>query len=208
MFPVPRPAVPSTPDGEYVNARSAHGAARASPGESRPRGRPLTAPTREPTCRTARASLMIDPVATTPKRPPADRRPRGREALSTHPPTPVDDTPTGSLEQPAEDTCGTRDASPETADLRNTQPQPGARHRLSTGAALQPHSQPRPDRRLPRRVLHRRRPRRRSPKSLRNPPALLRTPPAEQVPPGSENGRQYPNRLAVRLAVGRVVSYV
>ena len=47
---------------------------------------------------------MIDPMATgTVKRPSADlRRPRGREALSTHPPTPVDDTPRGSLEQRAE----------------------------------------------------------------------------------------------------------
>ena len=37
---------------------------------------------------------MIDPMATgTVKRPSADlRRPRGREALSPHPPTPVDDT--------------------------------------------------------------------------------------------------------------------
>lgn len=208
MFPVPRPVVPSTPDGEYVNARSAHGAARASPGESRPQGRPLTPPTREPTCRTARASLMIDPVATTPKRPAADpRRPRGREALSTHPPTPVDDTPTGSLEQPAEDTSATRDAPPETADLWNTQPQPGARHRLSTGAARCSHT-PTSPRATP------------SPTSTPSPttsppfsqesqksPAVANTP-SRTGPTGSENGRHYPNRLAVRVAVGRVVSYV
>ena len=47
---------------------------------------------------------MIDPMATpTIKRPSADlRRPRGREALSARPPTPVDDTPSGNLEQRAE----------------------------------------------------------------------------------------------------------
>ena len=46
---------------------------------------------------------MIDPMATgTVTRPPADlRAPRGREAPSTHPPAPVDDTPNGSLEQRA-----------------------------------------------------------------------------------------------------------
>ena len=49
---------------------------------------------------------MIDPMATgTVKRPSADlRRPRGREALSTHPPAPVDDTPRGSLQQRVENT--------------------------------------------------------------------------------------------------------
>ena len=47
---------------------------------------------------------MIDPMATpTIKRPSADlRRPRGREALSARPPTPVDDTPSGNLEQRAD----------------------------------------------------------------------------------------------------------
>ena len=49
---------------------------------------------------------MIDPMASgTAKRPSADlNRPRGREVLSAHPPTPVDDTPRGSLEQPTENT--------------------------------------------------------------------------------------------------------
>ena len=49
---------------------------------------------------------MIDPTATSAvKRPPADlRRPRGREALSTHPPAPVDDTPSGSFKQRAKNT--------------------------------------------------------------------------------------------------------
>ena len=49
---------------------------------------------------------MFDPMASgTAKRPSADlNRPRGREALSTHPPIPVDDAPRGSLEQPTENT--------------------------------------------------------------------------------------------------------
>ena len=47
---------------------------------------------------------MIDPTATSAvKRPSADlRRPRGREALSTHPPAPVDLAPSGSLKQRAD----------------------------------------------------------------------------------------------------------
>ena len=47
---------------------------------------------------------MIDPMATaTVKRPSADlRRPRGREALSAHPPAPVDLATRGSLEQRVE----------------------------------------------------------------------------------------------------------
>ena len=50
---------------------------------------------------------MIDPMATgTANRPSGDlRRPRGREALSAHPPTPVDGTTRGSLEQRAENTA-------------------------------------------------------------------------------------------------------
>ena len=65
---------------------------------------PLTATTREPACQDASFGLMIDSMATgTGKRPPTDlRRPRGRQALSTHPPAPVDATTSGSLEQRAE----------------------------------------------------------------------------------------------------------
>ena len=66
---------------------------------------------------------MIDPTATSAaKRPPADlRRPRGREALSTHPPTPVDDTNRGSLKQRAENTRAPATLlPPETADPRKT----------------------------------------------------------------------------------------
>ena len=89
--------------------RSKHPAARrtaSSPGESTLTGKAADRGN-------ARADLprllrirteMIDPTATgTVKRPSADlRRPRGREALSAHPPAPVDDTTTGSLEQRAD----------------------------------------------------------------------------------------------------------
>ena len=66
---------------------------------------------------------MIDPMATgTVKRPPTDlRRPRGREALATHPPTPLDDTTRGSREQAAENTSATATPLPPvTADPSNT----------------------------------------------------------------------------------------
>ena len=47
------------------------------------------------------------------KPPPADlRRPRGREALATHPPAPVDDTTSWSLEKRAERTSRARDPRP------------------------------------------------------------------------------------------------
>ena len=93
---------------------------------------------------------MIDPMATgTANRPSGDlRRPRGREALSTHPPTPVDDTPRGSLEQRAENTSTPANLGVEQS--RDRAPAPRCRHS----------AHPRPDRRLPRRVLHGRRPRR------------------------------------------------
>ena len=47
---------------------------------------------------------MIDPMTTGAVQRPsaASRRPREREALSTHPPAPVDDTPIANLEQPEE----------------------------------------------------------------------------------------------------------
>ena len=66
---------------------------------------------------------MIDPMATSAvKRPPADRRRhRGRKALSTHPPAPVDDTPSGSLEQRAKNVWApATPLPPDTADLRKT----------------------------------------------------------------------------------------
>ena len=66
---------------------------------------------------------MIDPMATSAvKRPPADlRRPRGRKALSTHPPTPADDTPSGSLKQRANSTWApATPLPPETSDPRKT----------------------------------------------------------------------------------------
>ena len=66
---------------------------------------------------------MIDPMASgIVKRPPAHRRrPRGREALSTHPPTPVDDTPRGRLKWRAENTSApATPLPPDTADPRKT----------------------------------------------------------------------------------------
>ena len=66
---------------------------------------------------------MIDPMATSAvKRPPADRRRhRGRKALSTHPPAPVDLAPRESLKQRAENTSATATLiSPDAADPRKT----------------------------------------------------------------------------------------
>ena len=66
---------------------------------------------------------MIDSMATaTVKRPSAERRrPRGREALSAHPPSPVDLAPRGSLKQRAENTSArATHLPPETADPRKT----------------------------------------------------------------------------------------
>ena len=62
---------------------------------------------REPACRDfSPYNPMIDPMAAGPvERPSADlHRPRGRAAFSAHPPTPVDDTPRGSLEYPTGNT--------------------------------------------------------------------------------------------------------
>ena len=67
---------------------------------------------------------MIYPMATrTVERGSVDlRRPRGREALSAHPPAPVDDTPTGSLERRADSTGSPAALLPaETADRLKTE---------------------------------------------------------------------------------------
>ena len=67
--------------------------------------RPLTATTHDRLAETLFSyDPTIDPTATgVVQRPSADlRRPRGRRALSAHPPAPVDDTTKGSPEQPAE----------------------------------------------------------------------------------------------------------
>ncbi len=101
--PVPRPMVPSTPDRHRTPTLDLLAVPLPDRLENqRPRGRPWTA-TRKPSCQDYSYDLKIDSMATA-KRPSADlRRPRGREAISTHPPAPVDDTPRGSLEQqPAE----------------------------------------------------------------------------------------------------------
>ena len=60
---------------------------------------------------------MIDSMVTgTVKRPSADlRRPRGRPALSTHPPSPADNMNNGWLEQPAENT---RHPGPESGEAQ------------------------------------------------------------------------------------------
>ena len=66
---------------------------------------------------------IIDPMTIgTVKRPSADRRrPRARKALPADPPAPVDDTTTGSLKQPAENTSAPATLlPPETADPRKT----------------------------------------------------------------------------------------
>ena len=79
---------------------------------------------------------MIDPTAAgTVKRPSADLcRPRGREALSAHPPAPVDDTPRGSLEQRTDNTSAPATFSPE-AFRDESAPFPG-RHRCSKSCSL------------------------------------------------------------------------
>ncbi len=108
--------VPPPPDGETAPTLDLPAAGLARHLENqRPRGRPLTAATREPACQDCPQDPMIDPMATSAvKRPSSDlRRPRGREALSAHPPTPLDDTTRGSLERPAENTW----APPATATM-------------------------------------------------------------------------------------------
>ena len=60
--------------------------------------------------------------------------PRGRQALSAHPPAPVDDTPRGSLEQRAENTSAPRPFPPE-AFSDESAAFPG-RHRCSKPCSL------------------------------------------------------------------------
>ena len=123
--PVPGPVAPSTPDGESAPTLDLSAAGPAHRLENqRPRGRPLTATTREPACQDCSCELMIDPMATSAaKRPPADRRRhRGRKALSTHPPAPVDGTSRGSLKQRAENTSAPATlVPPDAADPRKTE---------------------------------------------------------------------------------------
>ena len=88
---MPGPVIPATPDGEGPPTLDLSAADLAHRLENQsPQGRPLTATTREPACQDCSCDLMIDPMATgTVKRPPrGPAPPRGREALSTHPPTP------------------------------------------------------------------------------------------------------------------------
>ena len=99
--------------------RSKHPAVRrtaSSPGESTPTGKAADrGNARADLARLLRIRTeMIDPTTTgTVKRPSADlRRPRGREALSAHPPAPVDLATRGSLEQRAENTSAPATLSP------------------------------------------------------------------------------------------------
>ena len=63
--PVPRPAVPSTPDGDSTPTLDLSTAGLAHRLENqRPRGRLLTAAAHEPTCQDYSYDLMIDPMAT------------------------------------------------------------------------------------------------------------------------------------------------
>ena len=63
--PVPRPVVPSPPDGESTPTLDLPTVPLAHRLDNqRPRGRPLTAATREPTCQDCSYDPMIDPMAT------------------------------------------------------------------------------------------------------------------------------------------------
>ena len=127
-----RPVVPSTPNGERLPTRDLATLPLAHRLENqRTRGRPLTTATREPAHQDCSDDLMIDPMASgTVKRSSSDlRRPRIREALSTHPPTPLDDTPKESLERrtvntsaPAPAAVSARQASNSTTPCEPTPP--------------------------------------------------------------------------------------
>ena len=113
--PVPRPVVSSTPDGESTPTRDLPAAGLAHRLENqRLRGRPLTAATHEPPCHDAPYDPMSAPtVAGTVRRPSADlHHPRAREALSAHPPAPVDLATRGSLQQRAENTSAPATLAP------------------------------------------------------------------------------------------------
>ena len=102
--PVPEPVVRSTPDAESAPTLDLPTAPLTRRLENQhPRLGPLTAATCEPTCQDYWYDLMIDPMAngTVNRGSEHLRRRRRREALSTHPPAPVDDATRGSLEQPA-----------------------------------------------------------------------------------------------------------
>ena len=95
---MPRPVVPSTPDGESTATLDLSTVPLADrlenqrPGKAADRGNART------DLRDCSCDLLIDPMATgTVKQRSANlHRPRGREALSAHPPTPVDNTPRGA----------------------------------------------------------------------------------------------------------------
>ncbi len=122
--PLPEPVVPATPDRESAPTLNLPTLPLAHRLENqRPTGRRLTPATPEPDLQDCSNDPMIDPMtAGTIERGSADlRRPRGREALSPHPPALVDNTSTGSLERRAETTpVPAALLPPETADPRKT----------------------------------------------------------------------------------------
>ena len=72
--PVPRPVVPPTPDGESTPTLDLPAVPLTHRLENqRPRGRPLTPATREPTCQDCSYNLMIDAMATGTVKRPTDR---------------------------------------------------------------------------------------------------------------------------------------
>ena len=94
--PAPRPVVSSTPDGHSPPTLDLPTVPLAHRLQNQcPRGKQLTAEAHKPACYDCSQDLMIDPVATVNvERGSADQhRARGLEALSAHPPTPLDDTP-------------------------------------------------------------------------------------------------------------------
>ena len=113
--------LPSTPDGESTPTLDLPAAGLAHRLENqRLRERPLTAATHEPPCHDSPYDPMSTPtVAGTVRRPSADlHRPRAREALSAHPPAPVDLATSGSLQQPAENTSAPATLAPSSLQRR------------------------------------------------------------------------------------------
>ena len=164
--PVPKPVVPSTPDGDSTPTLDLSTVPLSHRLENqRPRGSPLTAAAHESTCQDGSYDLMIDPMTTgTVQRPSADlRRPRGREALSTHPPL-LTTRPGGASNNGRRTHRPPQPSSPlKPPTPGRRRPGPGANQRPSVGATLPPprsteRSSPRErsaGRRPPRLVRHR-----------------------------------------------------
>ena len=97
---MPRPVVPSPPDGEITPTLDLPTVLLAHRLENqRPPGRPLIAPTREPACQDCSYEPMIDPMASgTAKRPSADLRlpPAGGRLCRPTLPPPLTTRPRGA----------------------------------------------------------------------------------------------------------------